>query len=79
MNIFFRELKANLKSLLIWSGVLLLFVFLVTAKFSAFYNDLSMLKMVEALPKAMIDAMSMRGLTRPPWTGSLAYCSFTLH
>ena len=61
MNIFFRELKANLKSLLIWSGVLLLFVFLVTAKFSAFYNDPSMLKMVEALPKAMIDAMSMRG------------------
>ena len=39
----------------------MLFIFLVTAKFSAFYNDPSMLKMVEALPKAMIDAMSMRG------------------
>ncbi len=61
MNIFFRELKANLKSLLTWSGVLLLFVFLVTAKFSAFYNEPSMLKMVDAMPKAMIDAMSMRG------------------
>ena len=61
MNIFFRELKANLKSLLIWSGVLMLFVLLVTAKFSAFYNDPMMLKMVDAMPKAMIDAMSMRG------------------
>ena len=49
MNIFFRELKANLKSLLTWSGFLLLFVFLCTAKFSAFYNDPSMLKMVMTL------------------------------
>ena len=61
MNIFFRELKANLKSLLTWSGFLLLFVFLCSAKFSAFYNNPSILKMVDALPKAMLDGMSLRG------------------
>ena len=61
MNIFFRELKANLKSLLTWSGFLLLFVFLCTAKFSGFYNNPSILKMVDALPKAMLDGMSLRG------------------
>ena len=69
MNIFFRELKANLKSLLTWSGFLLLFVFLCTAKFSAFYNDPVMLKMVAALPKAMLDGMSLRAFNLTTLSG----------
>jgi len=36
MNIFLRELKANLKSLLIWSGIVILFVTLAMGKFSAY-------------------------------------------
>ena len=60
MNIFLRELKANLKSLLIWSGVMALLIFIGTAKFSAYYNDPSMLAMLDALPKALVDAMSLR-------------------
>lgn len=60
MNIFFRELKANLKSLLIWCGVMFLLVTIAVAKFSAFAGDPSMLAMVDAMPKAMIDAMSLR-------------------
>ena len=60
MNIFFRELKASLKSLLIWCGVMAMLIFIGTAKFSAYYNDPSMLKMLDALPKAMVDAMSLR-------------------
>jgi ABC-2 type transport system permease protein len=69
LNIFFHELKANLKSLLTWSGFLLLFVFLCTAKFSAFYNDPSILKMVADLPKAMIDAMSLRSFNLTTLSG----------
>jgi ABC-2 type transport system permease protein len=61
LNIFFRELKANLKSLLIWSGVMALFVMMATAKFSAFAGDPSTLAMLDSMPKALIDAFSMRG------------------
>jgi ABC-2 type transport system permease protein len=60
MNIFFRELKANLKSLIIWSVVMFLLLVVGAAKFSAFYNDPTMLKMLDAMPKAMVDAMSLR-------------------
>ena len=69
MNIFFRELKANLKSLLTWSGFLLLFVFLCSAKFSAFYNNPTILKMVAALPKAMMDGMSLRAFNLTTLSG----------
>jgi ABC-2 type transport system permease protein len=60
VNIFFRELKANLKSLIIWCVVMILLVSIAVAKFSAFAGDPSMLKMVDAMPKAMIDAMNLR-------------------
>ncbi len=60
MNIFLRELKANLKSLLIWCGVMVLLITIAVAKFSAFAGDPSMLAMVDAMPKPMIDAMNLR-------------------
>ncbi len=69
MNIFFRELKANLKSLLIWSGVMILLVVVGTAKFSAFFNDPSMLAMLDAMPKAIIDAMSLRAFNLTTLSG----------
>jgi ABC-2 type transport system permease protein len=60
LNIFFRELKANLKSLAIWSAVLALLIVISTAKFSAFAGDESMLAILDTMPKAMMDAFSMR-------------------
>jgi len=60
LNIFFRELKANLKSLLIWSAVLVLLIVISAAKFSAFAGDESMLAILDTMPKAMMDAFSMR-------------------
>jgi ABC-2 type transport system permease protein len=61
VNIFIRELKANLKSLLIWSGIMLLLIMMVVAKYSAFAGDPEMLKMLDSMPPAMLDALSMRG------------------
>lgn len=61
MNIFIRELKANLKSLLIWSVIITLLIIMAVAKFSAFAGDPEMLKMLDSLPPAMLDAFSMRG------------------
>jgi ABC-2 type transport system permease protein len=60
VNIFLHELKTNLKSLLIWCGVMLMLVLVGTAKFSAYYNNPDMLKILDSMPKAMLDAMSLR-------------------
>ena len=60
MNIFLHELKANLKSLLIWCVVMLMLVLVGTAKFSAYYNNPEMLKILDSFPKAIIDAMSLK-------------------
>ena len=59
MNIFFRELKANLKSLLIWSVIISLLIMIAVAKFSAFAGDPEMLKMLDSMPPAIMDALSM--------------------
>jgi len=60
MNIFLRELKASLKSLIIWSSVMLLLILTGVSKFSAYYNDPSMLAILDSFPKPLLDAMSLR-------------------
>jgi ABC-2 type transport system permease protein len=60
MNIFFRELKANLKSLLIWSGIVILLIIMAVAKFSAFAGDPETIKMLDSMPPAMLAAFGMR-------------------
>ncbi len=69
MNIFLREMKANLKSLLIWCGVMLLLIVISVAKFSAFANDPSMLAILDSMPKAMIDAMSLQAFNMTTLNG----------
>ena len=60
MNIFLRELKANLSSLLIWGVIVGLFVVVGTAKFSAYYGNPDMLAILDAMPAAMLDAFNLR-------------------
>jgi len=69
MNIFFRELKANLKSLLIWCGIISLLIMIAVAKFSAFAGDPEMLKILDAMPPAMIDAFNMRAFNLTTLSG----------
>jgi ABC-2 type transport system permease protein len=60
MNIFKRELKANLKSLLIWSVIIAVLIIMAVSKFSAFAGDPEMLKILDSLPPAMLDVFGMR-------------------
>jgi ABC-2 type transport system permease protein len=60
MNIFTRELKANLKSLLIWGIIMALFVLVGSSKFSAYYGNPEMLKILDGLPPAMLSAFNMQ-------------------
>jgi len=69
MNIFFRELKANLKSLLIWGIIVVLFVWVGVSKFSAYYNNPEMLAVLDALPPAMVAAFSLEGFLLTTVTG----------
>jgi beta-exotoxin I transport system permease protein len=60
MNIFVRELKANLRSLIVWSIVVILFSMVGTAKFSAYYKNPEMLKILDDMPPAMLAAFNMK-------------------
>ncbi len=69
MNIFLRELKANLKSLIIWVVIIALLIMIAVAKFSAFAGNPDMLKMLDDLPKALLDAFSMRAFNLTTLSG----------
>jgi ABC-2 type transport system permease protein len=60
LNIFLRELKANFKSLVIWSVIISLLIIMAAAKFSAFAGDPSTLAMLDSMPKALLDALELR-------------------
>lgn len=59
MNIFLREVKANFKSLLIWSFIIVLLILIAVSKFSAFAGDPDMLKILDTMPPAVMEAMNM--------------------
>jgi len=69
MNIFVRELKANLRSLIVWSVVVVLFVMVGTAKFSAYYNNPEMLAILDDMPPAMLAAFNMKAFNLTTVTG----------
>ncbi|HNS52003.1 MAG TPA: ABC transporter permease subunit [Anaerolineae bacterium] len=58
MNIFLRELKSGLRSLLIWSVIVILFVSVGISKFQAYYGNPEMLKLLDAMPPAVLAAFS---------------------
>ena len=69
MNIFFRELKANFKSLLIWSGIVILFNVVGFSKFSAYYNNPEMLSILSSMPPAVLSALSVNAFNLTTVTG----------
>jgi ABC-2 type transport system permease protein len=69
MNIFFRELRANFKSLLIWSGIVTFLIIMASAKYSGFAGDPEMVKMLDSMPPALLDALSMRAFNLTTITG----------
>ena len=80
MNIFLRELKANLKSLLVWSVIVSFLIMMSAAKFSGFANDPEMVKMLDSMPPALLDALSMRAFNLTTLSGfyGVMYIYFAL-
>ena len=71
MNVFVRELKANLKSLLIWGVIIILFVMMAIAKFSAYAGNPEMLAILDDMPPAMLAAFSLRAFNLTTISGFL--------
>lgn len=59
MRIYFRELKANFKSLLIYCGIILFFLTVGFAKFQGYVDNPELLAVMDGLPDAMLEAFSM--------------------
>jgi ABC-2 type transport system permease protein len=59
MNIVMREMRASGKSLLVWSLSMAAFVVMTFAEFSAYYKNPEMLAVIEAMPRAMLEAFGM--------------------
>lgn len=59
MRIYFRELKANFKSLLIYSGVVAFFIVVGFQKFSAYAENPEILEVMDSMPPALLDSFNM--------------------
>ena len=69
MNIFVRELRANAKSLLIWSGISILFSITGWSKFSGFYGNPELLSVLDSMPPALLSALNMNAFNLTTATG----------
>ena len=69
MNIFARELKANLRSLIIWGVIVVLFVSVGVSKFSAYYENPEMLAILDEMPPALLAAFSFEAFNLTTVTG----------
>jgi ABC-2 type transport system permease protein len=69
MNIYLRELKANARSLIIWSVIVVIFTLTGISKFSAYYNNPDMLKMLESLPKEVLAILNTNAFNLTTITG----------
>ncbi len=69
MNIFFRELRANRKSVLTWCGIMLLFIVVGFSKFSAYYNNPEMLKIIDDYPSALASTFNLKAFNLTTITG----------
>ncbi len=69
MNIFFRELRANFKSFLIWTGIVLLFVTVGFSKFSAYEGNPELLAILDAIPPVMLEAFNLTAFNLTTVTG----------
>ncbi|NIM93540.1 MAG: ABC transporter permease subunit [Anaerolineales bacterium] len=74
MNIFIRELKANFRALLIWGGIMILFIVMAMTKFSAYAGNPEMLEIMDSMPPAILEAFQMNAFNLTTVTGFFGVC-----
>jgi ABC-2 type transport system permease protein len=69
MNIFLRELRSSIKSLLIWAGIILLFSTIGFSKFSAYEGNPELLAILDSMPQAVLSAFNFEAFNLTTVTG----------
>jgi ABC-2 type transport system permease protein len=69
MNIYLRELRHNLKSLIVWIVIDVLFILVGFSKFSAYYKDPKLVAIIDSMPKALVSAFSLKAFNLTTVTG----------
>lgn len=69
MNIFLRELRASVKSLLIWGGIIALFTYVGFAKFSAYEGNPELLAILDSMPPMVLAAFNFEAFNLTTVTG----------
>lgn len=69
MNVFFRELRANLRSLIIWGVVSIALILIAISKFSAYEGNPEILDMLKTMPAPLLEAFRMNAFNLTTITG----------
>jgi ABC-2 type transport system permease protein len=69
VNIFRRELKANLRSLIIWGFIIALIVTLGFSKFIAYEGNPELLEVLDSMPPALLSAFNFEAFNLTTITG----------
>ncbi len=69
MNIFFREVKANFRSLLIWGFIVALFTAMGFSKFTAYEGNPELLSVLDGMPPALLTAFNFKAFNLTTITG----------
>ena len=69
MNIFLREIRANFRSLLIWSGVTIALIFIAITKFAAYEGNPEMLEILDSMPQVLLETFQFNAFNLTTITG----------
>lgn len=69
MNIFIRELRANFKSLIIWGGIVIFFIYIGISKFSAYEGNPELTAILDQMPPALLEAFNMQAFNLTTLSG----------
>jgi len=77
MNLFYREMKSNMKSLIIWSVSAIALVVMGMAKYAGMASSSDAMEdMMDALPKTLVNILGMSGFDITTVMGYFGVCFF---
>lgn len=79
MNILVWEMKDHRKGLIIWSLILLLFLWMIFLEFEAYYENPEMGEILDAIPKGLLEAFGMYGANLTTINGYMSVVALYLY
>ena len=69
MNIFLRELKSNIRSLIIWGAIGIFFIYIGISKFSAYEGNPELTALLDQMPQALLEGFNMKAFNLTTLSG----------